>query len=80
MRDALYSAYSSGTCEVESYSLEGGGQTTRTKYRSLSELSKEIRRVESTISRLVAELNGTGVANMNLRRVPGYLSMRRFIC
>ena len=63
----LETAYESGSTEVEGFTLDTGEARQTAKYRSLSEVGKEIDRLESQIARIRGKLRGTGLMNMNLR-------------
>jgi hypothetical protein len=49
-------------------SLDTGEGKQVSKYRSLEDMYDQQKRLESRISRIWHILNGTGTANMNLRR------------
>lgn len=70
--EKLYTTYSkmieSG---VSSYKFDSGDGSQSTNYRSLTEVSTEIGRLESEIDALYRKLNGAGIANINMRRNTG---------
>ena len=53
---------------VESYRFDSGEGSQQTKFRSLSEVTREIQKLETQIDRLYRELQGHNIVNVNLRR------------
>lgn len=53
---------------VERYRFDSGEAAQWATMRKPGDVSKEIDRLESQISRLYRQLEGTGIVNMNLRR------------
>ena len=71
IRDALFTAYTAGATEIESFALDTGETgEQRTKFRSLKELGDEMDRVNSALNRLYASLSRSGISNIVLRRRP----------
>lgn len=55
--------------EVESYSFDSGEGRQQTKFRSISEVVKEITKIEAEIERLYREIEGTNIVSVNVRRM-----------
>lgn len=66
--DQLYTARDNFD-EVESYSFDSGEGRQQTKFRSISEVAKEITKVEAEIDRLYREIEGTNIVSVNVRRM-----------
>jgi uncharacterized membrane protein len=71
--DLLETAYESAiqNAEVESYKFDSGEGSQQTKRRSLEEISKELEKLERSLSWVLNELAGIGVMNVQLRRKRG---------
>jgi len=54
--------------EVLNYKFDSGEGSQSTVFRSVSEVSRTIRQIESQIDRLNRELLGHSIVNVNLRR------------
>lgn len=75
-RDALNTAFLSGSVEVEMYSIDTNEGKTTTKYRSLSDMQDAIDSTYSRLNSLRRRLRGQGNTNMRLSRHGGYCGRR----
>jgi len=66
--DAIDDAIINNTLHVEMASLDTGEGKQVMKYRSMEAMEKVQKRLEARILRYQHILNGTGIANMTLRR------------
>lgn len=55
---------------TKEYRFDSGVSSQREEYRSLKDLREERRYIENEIKRIDQRLNGTGVVNLNVRRIP----------
>lgn len=55
--------------DTESYRFDSGEGSQQAKSRKISDLADQIDRLESQIAALYRKLNGSGIVNMNLRRI-----------
>jgi hypothetical protein len=64
-----------GNAEVQTYQFDSGEGRQSTTRRKPEEIIRVIRQLESEIERLYRRLSGSGLVNMNLRRIglPGRL-------
>lgn len=60
--------YTKTVTSVEKYSFTSGGASQSVSRRTITELSKEVTRLEQELEALYRQLEGGTIANLNLRR------------
>jgi len=63
----LYTIYENFD-EVKEYRFDSGEGSQRTEFRNISEVDTAINKLEREIDSLYRKINGTNLANLNLRR------------
>ena len=59
-----------GRRDVKEYRFDSGVSSQREEFRPLKELREERRYLQNEINRINQRLAGTGVVNLNVRRIP----------
>ena len=66
-----YNAIDEMTTEVQSYKFDSGEGSQQTTLKKMSEMTDFSNLLERQIDSIQAKLNGTGIINLNLRRIRG---------